>query len=90
MHDLGRERPIIIQVDLEGGSAAIRPVGVEVVLDELRVVDLEAVANAADRIVVFVEDDVAAIGSLAENVVDVTGVALVEPAARTRYCRIAR
>ena len=43
-----RDGPIVVEVDLQRGAAAVSPVGVEIVFDELGIVDVDAVAHAAD------------------------------------------
>ena len=64
VHDRRRDRPVLVEVDLQRRAAAIGRVDVEVVFDELCIVDVKAVADAADRVIPSSGSvtDVAAIG----------------------------
>ncbi len=94
VHDRGRDRPILVEVDLERGATAIGARIVEILFDDIVIVDAEAVLDAADcdRVTGFglgirigFGDRVAAIGPRPGHIVDETRIALIKSAGAERH-----
>src|SRR6476661_2715371 len=78
VHDRRSDSPIVVEIYLESCAAAPDLLRVEVVLDERRVVRVEAVAHAPDDVACGVADGIAAIITRTAHVVDVARIPLVE------------